>query len=212
MGKLSVIMKNLYTIPKKMFSKISIFTIIQHSNVDKNSSICMGTKFYRSDIGEYSYVGRDCFVNNTEIGKFTSIGEGCYIGGTSHPIDWVSTSPVFHKWKNVLKTNISSHSYDIFQSTKIGNDVWVGSKVLIKSGVEISNGAVIGMGSVVTKDIGPYEIWAGNPARCIKKRFEENIIDQLLEIKWWDYSEEKLVEAAKNFNDVDKFLKITDDI
>lgn len=86
------------------------------------------------------------------------------------------------------------------------NDVWIGSHVLIKSGVTISDGAVIGMGSVVTHDVGPYEIWAGNPARMIRKRFNDGTVENLKQIKWWNWNEEKIKEYAAYFSDSNEFI------
>lgn len=206
MRRMLVIMKNLVNMPKRIFSKISIFAVIQDSKINEKAAISAGTKFYRSYIEKYSYIGRDNFIIDTEIGKFCCIGPGCSIGGTGHPLDWVSTSSVFHKWDNILKKNFSRHEYEIFKKTKIENDVWIGANSMIKAGITISNGAVIGMGSVVTKNIGPYEIWAGNPAKCIRKRFEDDKIEILLESKWWNWNENKLREKAINFNNIDKFI------
>lgn len=144
---------------------------------------------------------------DTDIGNFTSISTDCYIGGTSHPTDWVSTSPVFHKWGNIMKKNFSYHEYEIFKKTVIGNDVWIGNRVLIKAGVKIADGAVVGMGSIVTKDIGPYEIWAGNPAKFIRKRFDDETINELLNTEWWNWDDEKIAEHAAKMNNIEKFLR-----
>lgn len=200
-------LKNILSLPMRIFSKVSIFAIIQNSVIDKTAAISSGVKFYRSRIDKYSYIGRNSFIIDANIGKFCCIAPGCNIGGTGHPLNWVSTSSVFHKWDNILKKNFSRHEYDIFSETVIGNDVWIATNTIIKAGVKISDGAVIGMGSVVTKDVGPYEIWAGNPARCIKKRFDDDTICKLLDMKWWDLSESELTERAQYFNNVELFLK-----
>lgn len=200
-------LKNILSLPMRIFSKVSIFAIIQNSVIDKTAAISSGVKFYRSRIDKYSYIGRNSFIIDANIGKFCCIAPGCNIGGTGHPLNWVSTSSVFHKWDNILKKNFSRHEYDIFSETVIGNDVWIATNAMIKAGVKISDGAVIGMGSVVTKDVGPYEIWAGNPARCIKKRFDDDTICKLLDMKWWDLSESELTERAQYFNNVELFLK-----
>ena len=89
----------------------------------------------------------------------------------------------------------------------IENDVWLGLNVLVKAGVRIGTGAIIGMGSVVTKDIPAYEIWAGNPARKIRDRFDDETKQKLLESRWWEYDEKKLSELAVNFNNVSDFLQ-----
>ena len=186
MRRLLVFLKNILSLPKRLTSHIALFCVLQEAVVDKTAAICSGVRFYRGKIGKYSYIGNNSFVSDTDIGSFTSISTDCYIGGTSHPTDWVSTSPVFHKWENIMKKNFARHEFEIFKQTTIGNDVWIGNRVMIKAGVKIGDGAVVGMGSIVTKDIGPYEIWAGNPARLIRKRFDDDIIDAFEKMKWWE--------------------------
>ena len=144
---------------------------------------------------------------SAEIGAFTCISNYCAIGGGSHPIDWVSVSPVFNITKGIIKKKLGSLQYSPFQKVHIGNDVWIGSHALIKSGVTISDGAVIGMGSVVTHDVGPYEIWAGNPARMIRKRFDNETVENLKQIKWWSWNEEKIKEYAAYFSDPNEFVR-----
>lgn len=208
MRRVKVLLKNIINIPLRFFSKVSVLAILQESTVDKNAAICSKVRFYRSKIGRYSYVGNNSFVADTIIGNFTSISTDCYIGGTSHPIDWVSTSPVFHKWENIMKKNFAYHDYDIFRETIIGSDVWIGNRVMIRAGCEIGDGAVVGMGSVVTKDIPPYEIWAGNPARLIKKRFDNYVINEMLEFKWWTLADDEILKIAEIFDSPDKFREI----
>ena len=207
MRRLLVLFKNLFDLPKRLLSHVSVLCIIQNSKINSTAAICSGVRFYRSSIGKYSYIGNNSFITDTEIGNFTSISMDCYIGGATHPLDWVSTSPVFHKWENIMKKNFARHEFEIFNKTKIGNDVWIGNRVMIKAGITISDGAVIGMGSVVTNDIGPYEIWAGNPARFIRRRFDEETIDFLSSTTWWDWDDKKIQENAKYFNDIDLFKK-----
>ena len=205
MRRLLVLLKNILNIPRRLYSHIALFSILQEADVDKRAAICSGVKFYRSKIGKYSYIGNKSFISDTDIGNFTSISTDCYIGGTTHPIDWVSTSPVFHKWENIMKKNFARHEFQIFNRTKIGNDVWIGNRVIIKAGITIQDGAIIGMGSVVTKDVGPYEIWAGNPAKMIRKRFDDDKIEKMINIKWWNWNDKKIEENAEIFNNVDEF-------
>ena len=199
MRRLLVLLKNLLSLPKRLASHIAIFCVLQEAVVDKTAAICSGVRFYRGKIGKYSYIGNNSFVSDTNIGNFTSISTDCYIGGTSHPTDWVSTSPVFHKWENIMKKNFARNEFEIFKRTTIGNDVWIGNRVMIKAGVKIGDGAVVGMGSIVTKDIGPYEIWAGNPARLIRKRFDDETIDALEKMKWWEWDDNKIEKYAEKF-------------
>lgn len=179
---------------------------VKNSYIDRKSKVCSASQIVNSSLGRYSYIGNSCTIVNAKIGRFCSIADNCIIGGASHPIDWVSTSPVFHKGKNILKINFSNNEYIAVTETVIGNDVWIGSNVLIKGGIKIGSGAVIGMGSVVTKDIGDYEVWAGNPARLIKKRFDDDIVTALLKIKWWDFSDQDLNEYGDFVNNIEDFI------
>ena len=207
MRRLLVLLKNLLSLPKRLASHIAIFCVLQEAVVDKTAAICSGVRFYRGKIGKYSYIGNNSFVSDTNIGNFTSISTDCYIGGTSHPTDWVSTSPVFHKWENIMKKNFARNEFEIFKRTTIGNDVWIGNRVMIKAGVKNGDGAVVGMGSIVTKDIGPYEIWAGNPARLIRKRFDDETIDALEKMKWWEWDDIKIEKCADKFTTPSELIK-----
>ena len=148
------------------------------------------------DIGDYTY-GKPQVYDwgegaNLKIGKFCSISRDVkiFIGG-NHRTDWITTYPFssIQKWSEASK--IEGHP-----ATKgdvvIGNDVWIGNGATIFSGVKIASGAVIGGQAVVTKDVEPYSIVVGNPARVIKKRFDDDIINKLLEIEWWDWSVDKI--------------------
>lgn len=179
--------------------------MIRNSYIHKKASVGNGAQFVDSTIGRYSYLWGTSAVK-TDIGAFCSIAAGSSIGGGSHPTDWASSSPVFYKGKNVLKKNFSKNEYVEFRKTVIGNDVWIGSKCLIKGGVTIGDGAIIGMGSVVTKDVPPYEIWAGNPAKCIRKRFDDETIAALLASKWWELPDDELARCGELFDDPQKFL------
>lgn len=180
---------------KKMFNR----PCVNQSNIEKSARIDIGSVVVETSMDRYSYIGEHTSVLCAEIGAFTCISNYCAIGGGSHPIDWVSVSPVFNTTKGIIKKKLSSLQYSPFQKIHIGNDVWIGSHVLIKSGVTISDGAVIGMGSVVTHDVGPYEIWAGNPARMIRKRFDDGTVENLKQIKWWNWNEEKNQRICRIF-------------
>lgn len=142
-------------------------------------------------IGDYTY-GKPTILfenNNTNlcIGKYCSIAENVtiFLGG-NHRIDWITTYPF-----NVLSKYFpEAEGIKGHPATKgdviIGNDVWLGRNVVILSGISIGDGAVIAAGAVLTKNVGPYEIWAGNPAKMIKKRFDVADINFLLKLKWWD--------------------------
>lgn len=179
---------------------------IASSTVNKHAKVCSGSQITGSQIDRYSYIGHDCFVVKARISSFVSVADNCRIGGATHPMERVSMSPVFHKGKNVMKKNFARIDSIPTPITTIGADVWLGAGVTVLSGVSIGTGAVIGAGSVVTKDVGPYEIWAGNPARKIRDRFDEETKEKLLTTKWWEWSEEKLKNHGKLFSDVSAFV------
>lgn len=154
-------------------------------------------KHKKYHIGDYTYGEPNIMFENPEanlyIGKFCSIGKNVsiFLGG-NHRIDWVTTYP-FPALTDYFPgaKGINGHP-----STKgdviIGNDVWIGYSSIILSGVTIGNGAVIGAGSVVSKNVGAYEVWCGNPAKFIKKRFDDEKISIIEKSDWWDWSIEKI--------------------
>lgn len=183
----------------KLMHKIQIPAVIK-SDVDSTARICSKSHVYHSSIGAYSYIGNDCKIFSSSIGKYCSIADGCFLGGAQHPINHVSTSPVFHKGKNVMGVNFATHDDPPAKGIIIGNDVWIGANTLIKDGITIGDGAVIGMGSVLTHNVPPYEIWGGNPAKKIRDRFDKKTAEELLKIKWWNMSEEELMQYTEFFD------------
>jgi acetyltransferase-like isoleucine patch superfamily enzyme len=179
---------------------------LRKCKIDKTSKVCSKSELSNVKLGRYSYIGNQCFIVNTQIGNFCSIADRCSIGGAMHPIDRVSSSPVFHGGKNVMKKNFTEFPAIKTPVTTIENDVWLGMGCYIKAGVTIHNGAVIGMGSVVTHDIPAYEIWAGNPARKIKDRLPEQMAQQLAATEWWNWSDAEIQRHTLLFENVEEFL------
>lgn len=175
--------------------------------VEKTSKVCSRSELTKCKIGRYTYVGYQSFMFNVTIGSFCSVADRCSIGGAIHPMEYVSTSPVFHEGRNILKKNFSKHPIPKTPRTVIENDVWIGQGAFIKAGVHIGTGAVIGMGAVVTHDVEPYEIWAGNPARLIRKRFDDEMVQQLLASKWWELGDDDLSVYARYFNVPENLMK-----
>jgi len=160
-------------------------------------------------IGSYTFINENTQIdtNCESIGSFCSISHGVKIGMGSHPLHFVSTSPIFYE---PYRGYVSEQKYNEFEDkgyTIIGNDVLVGANAIILAGVKVGDGAVIGAGSVVTKDVPPYAIVAGNPAKVIKYRFNNEQIDKLLKIKWWDIDIKILSKKIDAMTNIDKFIK-----
>jgi len=198
-------MKIKYLVSKLI--KKSRLSSVKNSSIHSSSKLESGTLFVNSSMGKHSFCGYDNEIINTKIGSFCSIGNNVKIGGGEHPYDWVSTSPVFYKGRDSVKAKFSEFKRNEILTTTIGNDVWVGQNSLIKQGVKIGHGSIIGMGSVVTKDIEPYTIVGGVPAKKIKLRFSEDIISQLIKSQWWELKENELKEVAKNIKNPKKFIE-----
>jgi len=144
--------------------------------------------------------------NNLKIGKYCSIGDNVSILlAGEHRSDWVSTYPFYSfDLDNSVKTDQKTKG-----QVSIGNDVWIGNNVLILSGVSLADGVIVGAGSVVTKNVEPFQIVAGNPAKPIKKRFTDTQISALLKITWWNWTEEKVKERKDDImsDNIDDFIK-----
>jgi len=124
---------------------------------------------------------------------------------SEHPTDIVSTSPKIYR--NIKSQDIR----DVYSSPIIGNDVWIGANAIILQGVTIGDGAIVAAGAVVTKDVPPYAIVGGVPAKVIKYRFPDSTIVKLLEIKWWDKPEEWILENVEKFSNVDDFIRFVEE-
>lgn len=143
-----------------------------------------------SQLGFATYTGHNTTIKNSVIGKYCSISWSVSIGGKNHNYLRTTTFPEYHM--NRILDGKSTIIENRMENTYIGNDVWIGAGAIIMRGINVGDGAVIGAGAVVTKDVPPYAIVAGTPAKVIKMRFSDKIINQLLEIKWWDWAIDKI--------------------
>lgn len=170
------------------------------------------------EVGKYTY-GHDSINvmswgsdSKLIIGAFCSIGDKVkvFLGG-NHRTDWITTYPFTHLYQDVFKSEKKTNHPISNGDVVIGNDVWVGYESTIMSGIKIGDGAVIAANAVVTKDVDPYTIVGGNPAKIIRKRFDDNVIEDLLKLKWWEWSDSEIADnldflCSNNFDKIKDLL------
>lgn len=179
-----------------------------YRDVSKHIVLYAPYSFFGSSIGRCSYIACNSQVSNTSIGSFCSIGPNFLCGWGIHPINGISTSPMFYSTKK--QNGITLSERDKIEERKsifIGNDVFIGANVTVLDGVTIGDGAVIGAGAVVSKDIPPYAVAVGCPIRIIKYRFGNEQIEALRKLEWWNFDDERLKEVERFFFDVDGFIQ-----
>ncbi|ODA42417.1 DapH/DapD/GlmU-related protein [Desulfosporosinus sp. BG] len=166
------------------------------------TEIGISNVFENVRLDDFSYTGQFCILQNSEIGKFSNVAAMVRIGPTDHPMD----RPTLHHFTyRRLKYGFAESDDELFfqwrtaQIVNIGHDTWIGHGAIIMPGVKIGNGAVVGSGAIVTKDVDPYTIVVGVPSKPIKKRFSEDIVRKLEEIKWWNWSYEIIKERLNDF-------------
>lgn len=167
-------------------------------------------------LGFGSYISERSEISNTFIGRYCSVGPSVKVITGQHPTTkFVSTHPAFFSPNNIVSDlkYVKNAKYDEYRFAKdaysvvIGNDVWIGANVLMMEGITIGDGAIIAAGSIVTKDVSPYSVVGGVPAKEIKKRFTSDQIDYLLRLQWWNKSECWIRNHAEWFDDIDNFIQ-----
>ena len=190
---------NLFNPAVSFFAKID-----NKSRISRKAKVYGHVQLSNATMGDYSYIGRNSRLIHADVGKFCSIGGQSAIGMGTHTLDKLSTSPIFTEEHNATTHSwVKQSTVEPFKRTTIGNDVWIGQRVMIMGGVTVGDGAVIGAGAIVTKDVPPYAIAVGVPARVMRFRFSETQIEALMKLKWWDISKGILQQKINLFQNCD---------
>jgi len=181
--------------------------IFINSTVSGKSKLYSTYKIYNSKIDAYTYIADNAQLKLTNIGKFCSIGPNLLCGWGVHPTNGISTSPMFYSTMKQNGATLSATDKIIeMQPINIGNDVFIGMNVTILDGVTIGDGAIIGAGAVVSKDVPPFAIAVGCPAKIQRYRFDPESIEKLLAIQWWNWNEDELKSVEELYFDTEKFI------
>lgn len=206
--------------PNDIYPNKNIPSLCYIKNVIKNPNIIVGEYTYYDDINgpenfeshvthHYDFIG-----DKLIIGKFCAIAKGVefIMNGANHRMNSISTYPFNIMGNGWEKTTPKKEELPYKGDTIVGNDVWIGQNVTIMPGVHIGDGAIIGANSVVAKDIPPYCIAVGNPCEVKKKRFDDELIDYLLDLKWWNWNSDKIFKNIDSLcsGDLTKIKNIKD--
>ncbi|MDR2310077.1 MAG: acetyltransferase [Brucellaceae bacterium] len=187
-------------------------TEISDSTFGRYTEIGTRCRISETEMGDYSYIERDGMVWCAKIGKFANIAASVRINATNHPM-WRATLHHFTYRANDYWPDAEQEA-NFFEwrrahEVTIGHDTWLGHGVTVLPGVKIGNGAVIGSGAVVSKDVAPYTIVGGVPAKRIRQRFSDSIVERLEALAWWDWDHQRLRDALDDFRklEIEAFLE-----
>jgi acetyltransferase-like isoleucine patch superfamily enzyme len=197
----------------KHFLWVTLQRLLNPSCTIHAAGICRHVKLGRGvtvgRIGKYTYINKYCLIdrNTASIGNFCSIAYGVKIGLGNHPVSWVSTHPFAFDSKYGFVKNSKNFEGQVLDPCVIGHDVWIGANAVILAGVKIGNGAIIGANSLVNKDVEPYSIVAGSPARHIRYRFDEKTIAALQQTAWWEWEDAKIRSRIQEFDNTEAIIR-----
>lgn len=194
-------MENKARYPHAIIDKGCSFT--RTTKVGEHSHILKNCILNNSNIGNYTYIGRGSLIQNSTIGNYCSIAHEVILGLGKHPLNLFSTSPLFYRKRNPLNIEIVKKDFGFieYEPITIGNDVWIGARAIIMDGVKVGDGAVIAAGAIVTKDVAPFSIVGGVPAKVIKYRTSEDRRERNEKQDWYFLSPQ---EAYKLMSDEDE--------
>ena len=191
---------------------IDLTAQVREATLGRYTAIGARTIFAESTMGDYSYVVNDANVIYTKIGKFCSIAAMTRINPGNHPMHRASQSHFTYRAAAYFDDAEDDEAFFDWRRAHvvtIGHDVWIGHGAIVLAGRNIGTGAVVAGGAVVTKDVAPYTIVAGNPARPVRRRFAEDIAERLQNLAWWDWEHARLRAALDDFRNlsVEDFLE-----
>lgn len=178
---------------------------------DEGVTVGARTTLVHCKVGRYSYIGPDSQYQHCAIGSFCSLGPQVLLGLGRHPTQHISTHPAFFSVNHPVSriAYATTEMYEGHLPIIIGSDVWIGARVMVLDGITVGNGAILAAGAIVTKDVEPYTIVAGVPARPLRKRFDDHAIQHLLEVAWWDKPTDWLAAHSSFFTDIGDFVDAT---
>ncbi|MDK4701209.1 DapH/DapD/GlmU-related protein [Rhizobium sp. CNPSo 4062] len=185
---------------------------VRDSSIGRCCEILADTSLHTAELGDFSYLGPRCIVGDATIGKFCAIAAEVRIGAPNHPMDRPSMHRFTYCPEYYAAGAVRDHAF--FDRRKedravIGNDVWIGHGVIVLPGVKVGDGAVLAAGAVITKDVQPYTVVGGIPAKFIRERFSRSIAERLTSIAWWDWPFETIMERLVDFqsSDIEAFCE-----
>ncbi len=185
-------------------------TEVYGSELEGDSRVQTRCYLNRVNLGRYSYIARESHLDDVRLGAFTSVGPRCLLGLGEHPADRGSTAPVFYS--TLAQCGAAFAPVSTFAERRpivVGHDVWLGAGVFVRDSVTIGDGAIVAAGAVVVRDVPPYAVVAGVPARILRHRFTPDVVARLLALQWWRWDESRL-RAARPYlgaSDIHAFLR-----
>ncbi len=186
-------------------------SVVRDSRFGKFCKVGARTTVIESTFGDYSYAVNDCEIVYSEIGKFVSIGALVGLNPANHPMERAAQAHfTYRSWQYFEDISDEEEEFEKrrAQRVTVGHDVWIGRAAIVLPGRSIGNGAIVGAGAIVTKDVAPYTLVAGNPAKVVRRRFSEAVAERLDALAWWDWSHAQLRKAVPDLRalSVEAFL------
>jgi phosphonate metabolism protein (transferase hexapeptide repeat family) len=170
------------------------------------TEIGRGTRMSNTALGDYSYCDRACDIANADIGRFANIAAHVRIGATDHPMTRASLHHFMYRsadyWDDA-EPDAGFFAHRLSRRATIGHDTWIGHAAMVKPYVTVGHGAIVAAGAVVTRDVAPYTIVAGNPARLLRHRQPQDIAARLITLAWWDWPHDRLRATLEDFRTLD---------